>query len=112
METKGAIEAQQQGREGKPAAFRQALAAAWMAAVMLLSPEMAMANPIEEGVDWLLDLLTNGIARSVAIIALAVLGYLAFAGRLSGDLVIKFIVGIVFIFGGASIVDLISSAVQ
>ena len=93
-------------------AFRQTLAKAWVVLVILLAPEIAMANPIEEAVDWVLDLLTNGIARSAAIIAIAVAGYLAFAGRMTGELAFKIIIGIVFIFGGAAIVDLVIAAVS
>lgn len=79
---------------------------------LMAAPTLAQAGPIEDGVQWLLDLLTNGIARSVAIIALAVLGYMAFAGRLTWDVAIKFMVGVVFIFGGASIVDTFIGAVS
>lgn len=91
---------------------RQFMASLWLLAFVALVPEVAMANPIEQGVDWVLDLLTNGIARSVAIIGIAILGYLAFAGRVTGEAVGKFIAGIVLVFGGATIVDLIISAVS
>jgi type IV secretion system protein VirB2 len=58
-----------------------------------------------------MDLLTNGIARSVAIIGIAILGYLAWVGRITGEACAKYIAGIVLVFGGATIVDLIISAV-
>lgn len=85
------------------------LKALFAAAALLLLPEAAFAagTPVEDAVDWVLDLLTNGIARSVAIIAIVILGFMAFAGRLGGDLVAKFIVGIVLVFGGATLVDLL-----
>lgn len=92
--------------------FRQVMAHLWLLAGFLLLPEIAMANPIEDGVDWVLDLLTNGIARSVAIIGIVILGYLAFAGRITGALAGQFIGGIVLVFGGAAIVDLIIAAVS
>ncbi len=79
---------------------------------LLLTPEVAFANPIAEGVDWVMDLLTNGIARSAAIIGIAILGYLAWFGRITGETCGKYIAGIVLVFGGATIVDLIISAVS
>lgn len=72
----------------------------------------ASGNPIEEGLDWLVELLTSGLARSAAILAIAVLGYMAFAGKLTAQAAIYCIIGIVFIFGGATIVDLISARVK
>jgi type IV secretion system protein VirB2 len=80
--------------------------------LVLASFNLAFAGPIEDGVDWLLDLLTNGIARSVAIIGIVILGYMAWAGRITGEACIKFIGGIVLVFGGATIVDLLISAVS
>ena len=79
---------------------------------VLAASDLAYAGPIEDGIDWVLDLLTNGIARSVAIIAIAILGYLAWAGRITGELCGKYIFGIGLVFGGATIVDLIIAAVS
>ena len=79
--------------------------------VCVFLPEIAFANPIERGVDWVLDLLTNGIARSAAIIGIAILGYMAWAGRLTGESAFKYLGGIIFVFGGATLVDLIISAI-
>lgn len=91
---------------------RQAIATLWLFLGIMFIPSVAFANPIADGVDWLLELLTNGIARSVAIIAIVVLGYMAWAGRLTGEAAVKFIGGIVLVFGGAAIVDLIIAAVS
>ncbi|MBM7070723.1 TrbC/VirB2 family protein [Shewanella sp. 202IG2-18] len=77
-----------------------------------LFPELVFANPITEGVDWVMDLLTNGIARSAAVIGIAILGYLAWFGRITGETCGKYIAGIVLVFGGTTIVDLIISAVK
>ncbi|GFO76741.1 type IV secretion system protein VirB2 [Bathymodiolus platifrons methanotrophic gill symbiont] len=75
---------------------------------LALMPEIALAstgsNPILNGLNWLRDLLNSTLATSVAIVAITVLGYMAFAGRLAGDLVLRFIVGIVLVFGGARII--------
>lgn len=48
----------------------------------------------------------------MAILAIVTMGYLAFAGKLAVELVGKFILGIVLIFGGAAIVDLIIAAAR
>jgi type IV secretion system protein VirB2 len=91
---------------------RQFMASLWLVMCMMMIPEIAMASPISDGVDWVLDLLTNGIARSLAIIGIVVLGYMAWAGRITGEACGKFVGGIVLVFGGASIVDLIIAAVS
>lgn len=91
---------------------RQFMANLWLVVCMVMVPEIAMANPISDGVDWILDLLTNGIARSVAIIGIVFLGYMAWAGRITGEACGKFVGGIVLVFGGATIVDLIIAAVS
>ncbi|MCL1079453.1 type IV secretion protein [Parashewanella spongiae] len=79
---------------------------------LALIPDIAFANPITEGVDWVMDLLTNGIARSAAVIGIAILGYLAWFGRITGETCGKYIAGIVLVFGGTTIVDMIISAVK
>ena len=78
---------------------------------LALAPSVAVAGPIEDGVDWVLTLITSGIARSVAIIAIAVLGYMAWAGRLTWERAIHVMVGIVLVFGSATIVDTFIGAV-
>ncbi|SHJ61794.1 type IV secretion system protein VirB2 [Malonomonas rubra DSM 5091] len=83
-----------------------------MALAFVLLPSLAFAGPIEDGVDWLLDLLTNGIARSLAIIGIVVLGYMAWAGRLTWGRAGQWIGGIVLVFGGAAITDLVIGAVS
>ena len=70
-----------------------------------LMPEIAFANPILNALNWAVTLLTSTLARSAAILALAFLGYQAMSGNMRwGDAGLKAI-GIVFIFGGATIVD-------
>ena len=91
---------------------RVMLAHLFLVSILLLTPELAFANPITEGVDWVMDLLTNGIARSAAVIGIAILGYLAWFGRITGETCGKYIAGIVLVFGGTTIVDMIISAVK
>ena len=79
---------------------------------LALVPSLAFAGPIEDGVNWLLDLVTNGIARSLAIIGIVILGYMAWAGKLTWEKAGGWIAGIVLVFGGAAITDLVISAVS
>ncbi len=80
--------------------------------VLALMPGMAFAGPIEDGVDWLLDLLTSGIARSAAIVAIAILGYMAWVGKLTWEKAGSFMIGVVLVFGGAALVDILIAAVS
>ncbi|WP_293644411.1 TrbC/VirB2 family protein [Thiolapillus sp.] len=77
---------------------------------LMVLPSFAWAGPIENGVQWVLDLLTSGIGRSVAIIAIVILGFMAFFGKLTAERAVHFIIGIVLVFGGAAIVDLLIGA--
>jgi len=79
--------------------------------LFLLLPSLAWAGPIEDGIDWLLELLTSGIARSVAIIAITVLGYMAWAGKLTWEKALQWMLGIVLVFGGAAIVDAFTGSI-
>ncbi|MBM7073463.1 TrbC/VirB2 family protein [Shewanella sp. 202IG2-18] len=92
--------------------YRFVMAQLWLLFLLFLFPEIAFANPITEGVNWVMNLLTNGIARSAAVIGIAILGYLAWFGRITGETCGKYIAGIVLVFGGTTIVDMIISAVK
>lgn len=78
----------------------------------VLLPELAAANPIENGVEWVMDLLTDGIARSAGIIAIAVVGFMAYFGRMTGEMALRVVGGTVCVFGGAALIDIISAAVR
>ena len=67
--------------------------------------------PLENVVDFLVNFLTGAFARSIAIIAVAVLGYLGLTGRLRWGIAGSVILGIALIFGAATIVDAISGSV-
>ncbi|CAG0944368.1 hypothetical protein ANRL1_01717 [Anaerolineae bacterium] len=75
-----------------------------------LMPEMAMAAPWDSVATSVLGIFTNGLTRTLAIIAVIACGIAAIAGKLSWDWGIKIIVGIVLIFGAAAIVDYIIAA--
>ncbi len=83
-----------------------------LAICLVLIPSLAFAGPIEDGIMWLRDLLTDGIARSVAIIGIAALGYMAWAGKLTWGRAFQWIGGIVLVFGGATIADIIIAVVE
>lgn len=71
---------------------------------------LAAAGPWDTVADSILAIFTGGLTRTIAIIAVIALGIAAMAGKLSWDWVIKIVIGIVFIFGGAAIVDYIIAA--
>ena len=73
-----------------------------------LAQELA---PLENIADFIVNFLTGAFARSVAIIAVAVLGYLGLTGRLRWGVAGSVIAGIAIIFGAVTIVDAISGSV-
>ena len=77
-----------------------------ISAVFLL-PETAMATPWDSTSQQILAIFTGGLTRTIAIISVIACGIAAIAGKLSWDWAIKIIVGIILIFGAASIVDYI-----
>ncbi|MCK8373815.1 TrbC/VirB2 family protein [Erwinia amylovora] len=86
-----------------------------LVAALVFFPQMAFAaggDPIGDGLQWLIDLLTSGIARSAAILAIVALGYMTWAGRIQFKHAGFAIGGIVLVFGGATIADLIIAAVS
>jgi type IV secretion system protein VirB2 len=74
---------------------------------VLVMPETAMAAPWDTTATKILDIFTGGLTRTIAIISVIACGIAAIAGKLSWDWAIKIIVGIILIFGAASIVDYI-----
>jgi type IV secretion system protein VirB2 len=79
-------------------------------ALAFAMPEVAMAAPWDSAADSVLEIFTGGLTRTLAIIAVIACGIAAVAGKLSWDWAIKIIVGIVLIFGSATIVDYVISA--
>ena len=77
-----------------------------MGAVWVM-PETAMAAPWDSTATQILGIFTGGLTRTIAIISVIACGIAAIAGKLSWDWAIKIIVGIILIFGAASIVDYI-----
>lgn len=80
-------------------------------AVFAIMPEVAMAAPWDGAAEKVLEIFTGGLGRTLAIIGVIACGIAALAGKLSWDWAIKIIIGIVLIFGAATIVDYMISAV-
>jgi type IV secretion system protein VirB2 len=105
----------------KPANYARFLFCIGIALAFALLPDIALAagggggvgggTPIESGLQWPVDLLTNGIARTVAILAIIGLGYFAWAGILTARHAGQAIGGIVLVFGASTLANLIISAV-
>jgi len=83
----------------------------FLVAFFFLMPSVANAAPWDDMADTVLNLLTNGFSRTIAIIVCVGLGFAAWAGKLTWSMAGRFIGGIVFIFGAAIIVDLFIAAV-
>ena len=73
--------------------------------LVFLMPTLLSAEPWDDMADGILNLLTNGLSRTIAIIVCVGLGFAAWAGKLTWGIAGKFIGGIVFIFGATAIVD-------
>lgn len=86
-----------------------ASALATLGLVMVSSPAAAQVggNPIEQFLDNIVDFLTDGVVRSLAILAIIGLGVAALRGLLEGRTVVFIIVGMLFIFAPAEMVNLI-----
>lgn len=85
----------------------------WQLAVMtmvLFIPELAMAEPWDDVADDVLAIFTGGLTRTLAIIAIIVAGVMAMFGKMQWQWVINITIGILLIFGGATIVDYIINA--
>ena len=79
--------------------------------LMLLAPDLAWAqalDPVQGVADMFVDFLTGTFARSMAIIGLAVCGFMAMMGRLPWSAALAVIGGIILVFGAAALVDEIS----
>lgn len=84
----------------------------WAAMLVLCLAEPAFAQtPFDSIATYILGVLTGGLARSVAIIAIVALGYMAFIGYLTWMWAFRFGIGIVLVFGGAAFADLLIGSV-
>lgn len=75
-------------------------------ALSLPSPAWAQElTPVVTIAENIAGVLTGDFARAIAVIGLAACGFLAFAGRMPWGAAIAVIIGIVLIFGAATLVD-------
>lgn len=74
----------------------------------LLVAEPAYAQNFEGLADNILGLLSNGLLRTLAIIAIIVVGLLWFTGRASVQMLVTVIIGVVIVFSAPWIVDTIT----
>ena len=84
------------------------------ACMLALEPSIAAAGmdggvmtSFEDGITILTKWMTGTIAKSVAILAIVVLGFMALAGKLQMETAGKVILGIVLIFSASQIVSLL-----
>lgn len=81
---------------------------------IMLDPSIAMAAPgdvvnktnFETMIQSIIGFMTGTIAKSVAVLAVVVLGFMAMAGKLAWDVAGKVILGIILIFSATQIVEL------
>ena len=87
------------------------------ALLALLSPTAAMAQgadpqgsgPIVSALSWLQGTLLGNVATSVAVIAVAMVGFMMLTGRLNWRVGATVIIGCFILFGSAAIVSGIQS---
>src|SRR3546814_7000247 len=86
----------------------RALPLSLLASLLIAEPAFAQAN-FEGLADNILGLLSNGLLRTLAIIAIIVVGLLWFLGRASVQMLVTVVVGVVIVFSAPWIVDTIRS---
>ncbi len=91
-----------------PAWLAAPLGSALSSAAQAATP--AGASPILGAVTWMQDTLLGEVASSVAVIAVAVVGFMMLSGRLNWRYGATVIVGCFVLFGAATIVGGIRSA--
>ncbi len=79
-----------------------------VAALLMLEPSIAAAAPWDDAVRAIADTLTGTLGRTIAIIAVIVLGLMAMAGKLEWMNAIKVVIGIVIMFSAGQIINWIA----
>jgi type IV secretory pathway VirB2 component (pilin) len=87
-----------------------------LGAVMLAMPAAAWADPAGSGpvvaaLSWLQGTLLGNVATAVAVIAVAMVGFMMLTGRMNWRFGATVIIGTFILFGSASIVAGIQSTV-
>jgi type IV secretion system protein VirB2 len=89
-------------------AFAGVFASAGAAAAQTRDPQGS--GPILAAVEWLQGTLLGNVATAVAVIAVALVGFMMLTGRMNWRYGVTVIVGCFILFGAASIVSGIQSA--
>lgn len=90
---------------------RVGVAGIWTLVLVTASTAFAQGEelaPINDVVSYIERFLTGDLARSVAVIGLAVVGYLFYAGRIAAAQAAAVVGGIALVFGAAEIVRVLS----
>ena len=98
------------------------LGTAWMTLLVTLWPATVLAQPaagepqgsgpLLAAVNWIEGTLLGNVATSVAVIAVAITGFMMLSGRVNWRHGITVIIGCFIIFGAAAIVAGIQSAAR
>ena len=93
---------------------RSRLLAAALPALAAIAPQTAWADPAGSGpivaaLGWLRDTLLGNVATAVAVIAVAMVGFMMLTGRMNWRFGATVILGCFILFGAASIVAGIQS---
>lgn len=91
------------------AAGAAGIAAAFATAAPALAQDPAGSGPIVSALNWLQGTLLGNVATAVAVIAVAVVGFMMLTGRLNWRFGATVIVGCFILFGSAAIVSGIRS---
>lgn len=106
MESKNEVKGAATSASVQKGAMRLALLAT--AGLLLIEPSIAAAAPWDDAVRAIADTLTGTLGRTIAIIAVIVLGLMAMAGKLEWMNAIKVVVGIVIMFSAGQIINWIA----
>lgn len=92
--------------------FLKIASASTMCLLLFWEPAFAQdLAPVNSALEAVVGILTGTAARLIAIIAVVVVGYTAYLGKIPWSWAVSIIAGIVFIFGAATIVDFFIGAV-
>jgi type IV secretory pathway VirB2 component (pilin) len=84
-------------------------------AFALFAPSLGFAQdlqPINEVADYIQGFLTGRLATSVAVISVAVVGYLFWSGQIAVSAALAVIGGIAIVFGAAQIVAILEAVAR
>lgn len=99
----------------KSANFHQAMIGLCFTGMMMAGPVLAQttpqgASPIVNAVSWIQGTLLGNVATAVAVIAVAMVGFMMLTGRMNWKYGATVILGVFILFGAATIVSGIQAA--